>query len=84
MEQRKKPGEVVRVFYGGVFGVLAAFDMQPASHDSLRIVARDREGRTHVIIAPVSQCSFMLSAVAPVAGEPEQKVILGFAQPKPI
>ncbi len=37
-------------------------------------------GTEHVIVAPVSQCSFMFSAVIPNAGEPEEKVILGFAE----
>jgi len=62
---------------------MPALDIQPASHDSLRIVVRDRDGRAHIIIAPVSQCSFMVSLIVPSSGDPVEKVILGFAQPTP-
>jgi hypothetical protein len=82
-ELRKKPGESVRVLYGGVFGAFTAIDMQPASYDSLRIVVRKPDGTTHVIITPVSQCSFMISIIVPNAGEPQEKIILGFAEPSP-
>src|SRR3981081_4523883 len=81
MEHGKKPGEVVRVLYGGVFGAMPARDIQPASDDSLRITVRDRDGREHVLVAPVSQCSFIVSTFVPSSGEPVEKVILGFAQP---
>jgi hypothetical protein len=80
MESSKKPNEVVRVLYGGVFGAMRVSDIQPASHDSIRVVVGAENGATHVIIAPVAQCSFMLSIVPLVAGEPPAKVILGFSQ----
>jgi hypothetical protein len=83
MERRKEPGEIIRISYGGAFGVRPVVDMQPATHDSLRIGLRDQHGSVHVVIAPVSQCSFMISAIVPKAGEPVEKVILGFAQQNP-
>ena len=84
MEHRKKAGESLRVFYSGAFGMLRAIDIQPATRESFRIVVRYPDGTDHVIVAPLSQCSFMLSIVVPDPGEPEEKVILGFAQPNQI
>ena len=80
LEHHKKPDEVVRIFYGGVFGALRAVRISPEGADFVAIAVREDTGTEHVIVAPVSQCSFMFSVVVPSAGEPEEKVILGFAE----
>jgi hypothetical protein len=80
LEHGKGPDQVVRVLCAGPFGVHRAMDIQPASPDALRIVIAESDGH-HVIISPLSQCSFMLSVITPSAGEPREKVILGFAAP---
>jgi hypothetical protein len=80
MEHQKKPEEAVRLFYGGSFGVFRAVRISPDGADFLRIVVRSEDDHLHSIIAPLSQCSIMLSIVVPSAKEPEEKIILGFAE----
>lgn len=81
-KQHKKPEEVIRIFYGGAFGIVQAIRISPEGTDFLRIVVRDEGGTAHQIVAPVSQCSFMLSLVVPTTEEPEEKVIFGFGEPQ--
>jgi hypothetical protein len=80
VEQQKKRGQAVRIMYAGSFGVMRVSQVTPKGRDFLRIVVRDDEGVEHSIFAPVSQCSFMFSLFVPTAKEPEQKIILGFAE----
>jgi len=82
LEHHTHAEQFVRVLYAGAFGIRRAVDIQPASSDTLRIVVAESDGSQHVVISPLSQCSFMLSIVTPSAGEPREKVILGFAQPE--
>ncbi len=81
-KNHKKAEEVIRIFYGGAFGMLQAIRISPEGTDFLRIVVRDEAGTAHQIVAPVSQCSFMLSLVVPTTEEPEEKVIFGFGEPQ--
>ena len=81
IEHRKKTGEVVRIFFGGVFGVMRVVRISPAGDDFLSIACRREDGSQHEIVAPVSQCAFMFSILTPAAGDPpEERVILGFAE----
>jgi hypothetical protein len=80
MERSKSPDEIVRLLNGGMFGGLSVVDIQPASDDAFRIVVTVQDGSPHVIIASVSQCSFMLSIITPDAGEPRKRVIFGFRE----
>jgi len=80
INRQKKAEEAVRIHYGGAFGVMRAIRISPEGTDFLRIFARDESGTAHQIIAPVSQCSFMFSLFVPSEKEPEEKVILGFAE----
>lgn len=83
IEHRKKAGDVVRIFYGGVFGVMRVVRISPAGDDFLSIATRSADGTQHEVVAPVSQCAFMFSVVTPAAGEaPEERVILGFLESK--
>ncbi len=79
LEHHKKPAEVIRISYSGAFGILRAVRISPEGADFVAITIREDTGTEHVIVAPVSQCSFMFSAVIPNAGEPQEKVILGVA-----
>jgi len=80
IEHQKKPEQAVRISYGGAFGVMRAVRITPQGSDVLSILVRDGEGGEHTIVAPVSQCSFMISVFIPTAEEPAEKVILGFAE----
>jgi hypothetical protein len=80
LERQKKPDQVVRLSYGGAFGVLHALRVSPEGSDFLSIHVLDDGGTDHVIVAPVSQCSFKFSVITPSAGKREPKVILGFAE----
>ena len=83
IEHRKKAGEVVRIFCGGVFGIMRVVRISPAGDDFLSIATKGADGSPHEIIAPVSQCAFMFSVLTPAAGDPpEERVILGFAEMK--
>lgn len=84
LEHHKKPLEAVRIFYSGAFGMLRAVRISPEGADFIAITVREDTGTEHVIVAPVSQSSFMFSIVVPSAGEPEEKVILGFAEGRQI
>jgi hypothetical protein len=81
LDHQKKPEEVIRILCSTPFGVHRAIRISPEGADFLGIVVRAEEGRGHTIVAPLSQCAVMLSLVVPTAGEPEEKVILGFAEP---
>jgi len=81
MQHSRKPDELIRIYYGGAFGILRVIRISPERTDFLRIGVRAEDGTIHSIVAPVSQCSFMLSFVTPTAAEPEEKVIFGFAEP---
>jgi hypothetical protein len=81
-KHHKKPEEVIRIYYGGAFGILQAVRISPEGTDFLRIVVKDEGGTAHQIVAPVSQCSFMLSLAVPTTEEPEEKVIFGFGEPQ--
>ena len=80
LEHHKKPSEAIRISYGGVFGVMRVLRITPEGHDFLSIVVRDERGQPHTILAPVSQCSFMLSVFVPTAAEPAERVIVGFRE----
>jgi len=81
IEHRKKAGEVVRIFYGGVFGILRVTRISPAGDEFLSIATKADDGSAREIVAPVSQCAFMFSIVTPAAGDPpEERVILGFME----
>jgi hypothetical protein len=80
MEHHKKPHEVIRIFCGGAFGVFRAVRISPEGADFVRLVVRSEDGQSHTIVAPLSQSSVMLSVVVPSTEEPEEKVILGFAE----
>ena len=81
IEHRKKAGEVVRIFYGGVFGIMRVTRISPAGDEFLSIVTKREDGVQQEIVAPVAQCAFMFSIVTPAAGDPpEERVILGFAE----
>ena len=83
IEHRKKVEEVVRIFYGGVFGVMRVVRVSPAGDEFLSISVRGDDGAVHEIVAPVAQCAFMFSVVTPDVGDPpEERVILGFAESK--
>ena len=83
IEHRKKAEEVVRIFYGGVFGVMRVVRISPAGDQFLSISVKGDDGVPHEIVAPVAQCAFMFSVVTPAAGDgPEERVILGFAESK--
>ena len=81
MEDQKKSGEAIRVLCGGAFGVFRAIRISAERANFLRVVVRSDDDRIHSIIAPLSQCSIMLSFVVPSKDKPEEKVILGFAEP---
>ena len=66
--------------YGEAFGVLRAIRITPEGADLLSIAARDAGRAEHNIIAAVSQCSFLFSLFLPTFEEPDEKVILGFAE----
>src|SRR5438105_2378266 len=78
--RRSKPEQAVRILYGGVFGVMRALRVTAKGKDTLGIVVRGSDGVDHGIVAPVSQCSFMLSFFAPTVEEPDERIILGFAE----
>jgi|GEM_PF-1799316 len=82
LHRQKQPEESVRIDYGGAFGTMRASTVSPEGTDFLRIFARDESGNAHQIMAPVSQCSFMFTLFVPSEREPEEKVILGFAEGK--
>ena len=80
LDHHKNPREIVRIFYSGAFGMLRSVRISPEGADFVAVTVKDDAGAEHVIVASVSQCSFMFSVVVPTAGEPEEKVILGFAE----
>jgi hypothetical protein len=82
LEQQKKPRHVIRIFYSGAFGTLRAVRIYPEGADFLAVTVRENTGAEHVIVAPVSQCSFMFSIIVPGDEESDEKVILGFAEGK--
>lgn len=83
IEHRKQAEEVVRIFYGGVFGVMRVVRISPAGDEFLSISVKGDHGAAHEIVAPVAQCAFMFSVVTPAAGDgPEERVMLGFAEGK--
>jgi hypothetical protein len=54
--------------------------ISPEGAKLLRISAEDDEGTAYQIVAPVLACSFMFSLYVPSEGEPEEKIVLGFAE----
>ena len=83
IEHRKKVEEVVRIFYGGVFGVMRVVRVSPAGDEFLSISVRGDNGALNEIVAPVAQCAFMFSVVTPAVGDPsEERVTLGFSESK--
>jgi len=81
LRHSRKADEFIRIYYGGAFGMLRVIRISAEGTDFLRIGVTAEDGSVHFIVAPVSQCSFMLSFVKPTADEPEEKVIFGFAEP---
>jgi hypothetical protein len=80
IENQKKPGQAVRVSYAGTFGVIRAIRVSPEGSDFLSVQVKDGQGKEHTIVAPVFQCSFMFSLFTPTAEEPDERVVLGFAE----
>jgi hypothetical protein len=78
--EHANPDKAIKITYAGQFGVMRARRIAPRGGTFLLIEGQDSNGKEISIIAPVSQCSFALSAFVPTAEEPVQKVLLGFAE----
>ena len=78
--EHANPGKAIKIMYAGQFGVMRARRIAPRGGNFLLIEGQESNGKEISIIAPVSQCSFALSAFVPTAEERVQKVILGFAE----
>ena len=78
--EHANPGKAIKIMYAGQFDVMRARRIAPRGGSFLLIEGQDSNGEEISIIAPVSQCSFALSAFVPTAEEPVEKVILGFAE----
>jgi hypothetical protein len=81
LESTKPTDQVLRICYGGAFGVIRTGHIASIGQDLLRMVVKHEDGTFSSIFAPVSQCSFMFSLVPKTQDEPgDEKIVLLFKE----